>query len=151
MKLLVQRVTKASVTVEEEIIGKINKGFLVLLGVTHTDNKEIADYLVNKLSNLRVFEDENNKMNLSLQDINGELLVISQFTLYADTKKSGNRPSFTDAAKPEYANELYEYFVEKCKEKGIYTQTGKFGADMKVELLNDGPVTIMLEKENEQR
>lgn len=148
MKLLVQRVSKASVKVEEEIIGEIKKGFLVFLGVTHTDNKEVVDYLVNKLSNLRVFEDENEKMNLSLKDVKGELLVISQFTLYADTKKSGNRPSFTEAAKLEYANELYEYFISQCKAKGIYTQTGKFGADMKVELLNDGPVTIMLEKEN---
>jgi len=119
---------------------------LVFLGITHTDNKEIADYLVNKLINLRVFKDENEKMNLSIKDIQGELLVISQFTLYADTKKSGNRPSFTEAAKPEYANELYEYFITKCKENNINVQKGEFGADMKVELLNDGPVTIMLEK-----
>ena len=148
MKLLVQRVSKASVDVEKETIGKINKGFLVFLGVTHTDNEEVADYLVNKLCKLRVFEDENEKMNLSIEDIKGELLIISQFTLYAETKKSGNRPSFTDAAEPQYANKLYEYFCERCKEKGINVQTGKFGADMKVELLNDGPVTIMLEKEN---
>ena len=146
MKLLVQRVEYASVKVNNEIIGKINNGFLVFLGITHTDTEQNADYLVQKLINLRVFEDENEKMNLSIQDIKGELLIISQFTLYADTKKSGNRPSFTDAAKPEHANKLYEYFIEKCKEKGIYTQTGEFGADMKVELLNDGPVTIMLEK-----
>ena len=146
MKLLVQRVTKASVEVENKIIGKIDKGFLVFLGITHTDNKEIVDYLVKKLINLRIFEDENDKMNLSLKDVEGQLLIISQFTLYADTKKSGNRPSFTDAAKPEYANELYEYFVKECKQNGIYVQTGKFGADMKVELINDGPVTIMLEK-----
>ena len=148
MKLVVQRVSKASVEVNKNIIGKIDKGFLVLLGITHTDNEEIANYLVNKLIKLRVFQDENNKMNLSLEDIDGQLLIISQFTLYADTKRSGNRPSFTDAAKPEYANKLYEYFISKCQEKGIYTQTGEFGADMKVELLNDGPVTIMLEKEN---
>lgn len=148
MKLLVQRVSNASVKVNEKIIGKIDKGFLVFLGITHTDTEEIADYLVNKLLNLRAFEDENEKMNLSLRDIQGQLLIISQFTLYADTKKSGNRPSFTDAAKPEYANKLYEYLVSKCKEKGIYTQTGEFGSHMKVELLNDGPVTIMLEKEN---
>ena len=146
MKLLIQRVSKANVKVDNEKIGEIDKGFLVLLGITHTDTEENANYLVNKLINLRVFEDENSKMNLSLKDVNGQLLVISQFTLYAETKKSGNRPSFTDAAKPEYANELYEYFVKKCKEKDIYTQTGKFGADMKVELINDGPVTIMLEK-----
>ena len=146
MKLLIQRVTKASVKVEKEIIGKIDEGFLVFLGITHTDNEQIVDYLVEKLVNLRVFNDEKGKMNLSLKDINGGLLIISQFTLYADTKKSGNRPSFTDAAKPEQAKTLYEYFIKKCKEKQIYTQSGKFGADMKIELLNDGPVTIMLEK-----
>lgn len=146
MKLLVQRVSKASVKVENKIIGKIDKGFLVFLGITHTDNEEIADYLVQKLIKLRVFEDENDKMNLSLKDVEGQLLIISQFTLYADTKKSGNRPSFTDAAKPEYANKLYEYFTKKCRENGIYVQTGEFGADMKVELINNGPVTIMLEK-----
>jgi len=147
MKLLVQRVSKASVKVEGKIVGQINKGFLVLLGITHTDNEKIADYLVDKLIKLRVFNDENDKMNLSIKDVNGELLIISQFTLYADTKSSGNRPSFVEAAKPEYANELYKYFIQKCKEKGIYTEEGIFGADMKVELLNDGPVTIMLEKE----
>lgn len=146
MKLLIQRVKQANVKVDNEVVGKIDKGFLVFLGITHTDTKEVADYLVNKLINLRVFEDENYKMNLNLNDVNGELLVVSQFTLYADTKKSGNRPSFIDAAKPEYANELYKYFVHKCKENGIHTETGKFGADMKVELINDGPVTIMLEK-----
>ena len=147
MKLLVQRVKNASVEVESEIIGKIDKGFLVLLGITHTDDEKIADYLVDKLLNLRIFDDEDDKMNLSLKDVEGQLLIISQFTLYADTKKSGNRPSFSNAARAEQANKLYEYFIEKCKEKGIYTQTGKFGADMKVQLLNDGPVTIMLEKE----
>ena len=146
MRLLIQRVNKADVKVDNKVIGKIDKGLLVLLGITHTDTKEVADYLVDKLIKLRVFEDENSKMNLGLKDVNGELLVISQFTLYADTKKSGNRPSFTDAAKPEYANELYEYFVHKCKENEIHTETGKFGADMTVELINDGPVTIMLEK-----
>ena len=148
MRLLVQRVSNASVKVENKLIGKIDKGFLVFLGITHTDTKEIADYLINKLCKLRIFEDENNKMNLCIKDVQGEILIISQFTLYADTQKSGNRPSFTDAAKPEYANELYEYFVKKCKENEINTQTGKFGANMKVELLNDGPVTIILEKEN---
>ena len=148
MKALVQRVSKASVKVGGEIVGKIDKGFLVFLGITHTDTKEVSDYLVNKLCKLRVFEDENDKMNLSIKDINGKLLIISQFTLYADTKKSGNRPSFTDAAKPEYANELYEYFIEKCKENNLIVEKGIFGADMKVELINDGPVTIILEKEN---
>jgi len=146
MKLLIQRVNKANVKVDNKLVGKIDKGFLVFLGITHTDTEETADYLVNKLVNLRIFEDENGKMNLSLKDVNGELLIISQFTLYANTKKSGNRPSFTDAAKPEEANKLYEYFVDKCKDNEIYTETGEFGADMKVELINDGPVTIMLER-----
>ena len=145
MKLLVQRVNYASVKVDNQIIGKIDKGLLVFLGITHTDDEKTADYLVNKLLNLRVFEDENGKMNLSVKDIKGELLIISQFTLYANTKE-GNRPSFIDAAKPEYANKLYEYFITKCKESEITVETGKFGADMKVELLNDGPVTVMLEK-----
>lgn len=146
MRLLVQRVSKANVKVDNKIIGKIDKGFLVFLGITHKDEEEIADYLVKKLLNLRVFEDENGKMNLSLKDVEGQLLIIPQFTLYADTKKSGNRPSFTDAAKPEHAEKLYEYFIKKCKEERVDVQTGKFGADMKVELINDGPVTIMLEK-----
>lgn len=146
MKLLVQRVSYASVEVNKKIIGKIDKGLLVFLGITHTDNEEKVDYLVEKLLNLRIFNDENDKMNLSLKDIKGKLLIISQFTLYADTKKSGNRPSFTNAAKPEHANKLYKYFIEKCKEKNINVQTGQFGAHMNVELLNDGPVTIILEK-----
>lgn len=145
MRLLIQRVKSASVTVESKIIGKINKGFLVLLGVTHNDTKEEVDYLVKKLCNLRVFEDENGKMNLSIKNIDGELLIVSQFTLYADTS-SGNRPSFINAAKPNKANEVYEYFIKRCKEENIKTETGIFGADMQVELLNDGPVTILLEK-----
>ena len=145
MRLLVQRVSKASVKVNNKIIGKINEGFLVLLGITHEDTEKTADYLVKKILNLRIFKEENEKMNLSIRDIEGELLIISQFTLYADTKE-GNRPSFIDAAKPDYADNLYEYFVKKCKEEGIYVQTGEFGADMKVELINDGPVTVMLEK-----
>ena len=145
MKLVVQRVKRASVEVDNEIIGKINKGFLVLLGVTHEDTKETADYLVNKLIKLRIFDDENDKMNLSLNDVNGELLIVSQFTLYGDCT-GGNRPSFTNAAKPDKANELYEYFIEKCKKESIKVEHGRFGADMKVELLNDGPVTIILEK-----
>ena len=145
MKLVLQRVKNAQVEVEKQIVGKIDKGFLVLLGITHNDTKETADYLVKKLCNLRVFEDKNGKMNLGIKDINGELLIVSQFTLYADCSQ-GNRPSFTNAAKPEKANELYEYFCEQCKQSGITVQTGIFGADMKVELLNDGPVTIILEK-----
>lgn len=145
MKLVVQRVSNAKVDVDNKTVGSIEKGFLVLLGVTHTDTKEIADYLVKKLCNLRVFEDENEKMNLSIKDVNGKLLIVSQFTLYADCT-GGNRPSFINAAKPEFANELYEYFCDKCKETGIEVQKGIFGADMKVNLLNDGPVTIILEK-----
>ena len=145
MRLLIQRVSKASVKVEGECVGKINKGFLVFLGITHEDTKDNVDYLVNKLYNLRVFEDENEKMNLSIKDINGEILIVSQFTLYADTSH-GNRPSFINAAKPDKANELYEYFIEKAKQTGIKIEAGIFGADMKVELLNDGPVTILLEK-----
>lgn len=145
MKLLIQRVANANVKVNDKIVGKIDKGFLVLCGVTHTDTKETADYLVKKLLNLRVFEDENEKMNLSLKQVNGELLIVSQFTLYADTS-SGNRPSFINAAKPDMANELYEYFCSQCTKEGIHVEKGVFGAHMEVSLLNDGPVTIMLEK-----
>lgn len=144
MKIVIQRVANAQVEVENKVIGQIGKGFLVLLGVTHEDTQENADNLVKKLLNLRIFPDENYKMNLSLKDVNGELLVVSQFTLYADCHK-GNRPSFVEAAKPEKANELYEYFVEKCRKENIIVQTGEFGAHMKVSLLNDGPVTIILE------
>lgn len=145
MKLVVQRVKNADVKVDEKTVGKIGKGFLVLVGITHSDTKSEADYLAKKLCNLRVFEDENGKMNLGLKDINGELLIISQFTLYAITK-DGNRPSFIEAARPEVAEPLYEYFLEKCKEYGIKVEKGIFGADMKVSLLNDGPVTIIIEK-----
>lgn len=147
MKLLVQRVSSAKVDVDSKTVGKINKGFLVLIGVTHTDTKEIADYLVKKLCNLRVFKDENSKMNLSIKDVDGELLIVSQFTLYADCQH-GNRPSFVNSAKSDMANELYEYFVERCRKEVKNVETGIFGADMKVSLLNDGPVTIMLEKED---
>lgn len=145
MKLVIQRVKRASVEVNKEIVGKIEQGFLVLLGVGPEDTKEMADFLIQKLIKLRVFEDENRKMNLSLKDINGELLIVSQFTLYADCS-GGNRPSFTNAAKPDKANELYEYFIKECKKENIKVEHGIFGADMKVELLNDGPVTILLEK-----
>lgn len=145
MKIVVQRVKNAQVEVEGKTVGKIGKGFLILLGVTHNDTKEQADYLVKKLCKLRVFADENNKMNLDLKDINGELLIVSQFTLYADCT-GGNRPSFTEAAKPEQANELYEYFCLQCEKNQIHVEKGIFGADMKVSLLNDGPVTIILEK-----
>ena len=126
---------------------KFGKGFLVLLGVTHDDTKENADYLVKKLCKLRVFSDENDKMNLSLKEVNGELLIVSQFTLYADCSE-GNRPSFVNAAKPDKANELYEYFCEECSKYGIKVEKGIFGADMKVSLINDGPVTIIIEKQN---
>ena len=145
MKFVIQRVKNAQVDVDNKTVGKINNGFLVLIGITHTDTKEKADYLVKKLINLRVFEDENGKMNLSLNDINGSLLLVSQFTLYADCS-GGNRPSFTEAAKPDFANELYEYIISECKKKVDKVETGIFGADMKVGLLNDGPVTIILEK-----
>lgn len=145
MKLVIQRVKRASVEVENKMVGKINQGFLVLLGVGPEDTKETADFLIQKLIKLRVFEDENGKMNLSLRDINGELLIVSQFTLYADCAK-GNRPSFTNAAKPDQANELYEYFLEQCKKENIKVEHGIFGANMQVELINDGPVTILLEK-----
>lgn len=147
MKIVVQRVKNAQVDVEGKTVGKIDKGFLVLLGVTHEDTEEQADYLAKKLCNLRVFTDENDKMNLSLKDVNGKLLIVSQFTLYADCT-SGNRPSFTNAAKPDKAEKLYEYFCKQCKEKyNIEVEKGIFGADMKVELLNDGPVTIIIEKD----
>ena len=146
MKLVIQRVKEAKVEVEEKMVGEIGTGFLVLLGVSEEDTKEKADYLVKKLCQLRVFTDENDKMNLALKDVNGELLIVSQFTLYADTT-SGNRPSFIQAAKPEKANELYEYFCDKCEQKyGIKVEKGIFGADMQVSLLNDGPVTILIEK-----
>lgn len=145
MRLVVQRVKNAEVKVDGKITGSIEKGFLVLLGVTHTDTKETADYLVKKLCKLRIFEDENEKMNLGLKDVGGSLLIVSQFTLYADCSE-GNRPSFINAAKSDMANELYEYFCNKCKEQDIKVEKGIFGADMKVSLLNDGPVTIILEK-----
>lgn len=144
MRFVVQRVSQASVDVEGSI-SSIDKGYLVLIGITHTDTREIADYLVNKLINLRVFEDENEKMNLSLMDENGELLLVSQFTLYGDCTK-GFRPSFVEAARPDFAKDLYDYIVDECKKKVPVVKTGIFGADMKVSLINDGPVTIILEK-----
>ncbi len=145
MKLVVQRVKKAEVKVDGNIIGKIDKGFLVLIGIKVGDTKEQADYLVKKLCNLRVFSDENDKMNLSIKDVKGKLLIVSQFTLYGDCSQ-GNRPSFIEAARPEEANPLYEYFCNQCELNDIEVQKGIFGADMKVELINDGPVTIIIEK-----
>ncbi len=145
MRLVIQRVKNAKVDIDGKTVSSIGKGLLVLLGVTHEDTKETVDYLVKKLCKLRVFEDENGKMNLSIKEVEGKLLIVSQFTLYADCSR-GNRPSFVNAAKPDFANELYEYFCEKCKEEQIEVQKGIFGADMKVSLLNDGPVTIILEQ-----
>ena len=146
MKFVIQRVKNASVTVDNDIIGQIDHGFLVLIGITSSDTKEIADAMVKKLINLRIFKDNQDKMNLSIKDIGGSLLLISQFTLYADCSH-GNRPGFTDAAKPDYANELYEYIIEECKKYDAPVETGSFGADMKVSLLNDGPVTIILDSD----
>lgn len=144
MKAVVQRVTHASVTVDGEIKGQIGQGFLILLGVGQNDTEEDADRLVNKIVKLRIFSDENDKINLSLADVGGSLLVISQFTLYADCRK-GNRPNFIQAGKPDEAERLYEYFVSQCKKQVQVVEKGVFGADMKVELLNDGPFTVVLE------
>lgn len=146
MKLVIQRVTHASVTVNNNVIGKIGKGYMVLIGVSDTDTKEIADKMLDKMIKLRIFEDENGKTNLSLADVGGELLLISQFTLYANCKK-GNRPSFIEAGSPDHANALYEYIIEKCKERVDVVEQGEFGAEMKVELLNDGPFTVILDSE----
>lgn len=144
MRLVIQRVQNAKVEVENKTVGSIGKGYLVLLGVGPEDTEEIADYLLKKLLNLRIFTDSEDKMNLSIQDVGGELLIVSQFTLYADCKK-GNRPSFINAASPDKANALYEYFVKEARKTGINVQTGIFGEHMEVSLLNDGPVTIILE------
>lgn len=144
MKLVIQRVSHASVTVDGTVIGKIGKGYLVLVGVGQEDTKETADRLIKKMVNLRIFEDENGKINKSLKDVDGELLLVSQFTLYADCRH-GNRPGFTEAAPPEPAKALYEYMIEACRTQIPVVEHGEFGADMKVELLNDGPFTIILE------
>ena len=144
MKFVIQRVTHANVVVNGNEIGKIGKGFMVLIGVSKEDDKAIADKMVDKMIKLRIFEDENGKTNLSLDDVGGELLLISQFTLYANCKK-GNRPSFIDAGAPDEANALYEYIIERCKERVNVVERGEFGADMKVSLLNDGPFTIVLD------
>lgn len=144
MKFVIQRVTHANVVVNGNEIGKIGKGFMVLIGVSKEDDRAIADKMVDKMIKLRIFEDENGKTNLSLDDVGGELLLISQFTLYANCKK-GNRPSFIDAGAPDEANVLYEYIIERCKERVNVVERGEFGADMKVSLLNDGPFTIVLD------
>ena len=146
MRIIVQRCEKAQVVVDEKIVGKIDKGLILLVGFTHTDTLKEIDYLVNKVLNLRIFDDEDGVMNKSVLDINGSILSISQFTLYADSKK-GNRPSYINALNGEKATILYDKFNEKLKEK-INVQTGIFGADMKVDFINDGPVTILLEKDN---
>jgi len=144
MKVVLQRVSRAQVTVDGEIVGRIGHGFLLLLGVEDCDTIQIADRMVDKICKLRIFQDENGKTNLSLADVGGELLVVSQFTLYADCKK-GNRPSFVKAGKPEHANALYEHFMEKCKEYVPVVEHGIFGAMMDIELVNEGPFTVVLD------
>lgn len=144
MKFVVQRVTEASVTVESEVVGQIGRGFLVLVGISEEDNRQVADKLVKKLIGLRIFEDSQGKTNLSLAEVGGELLMISQFTLYANCKK-GYRPSFIEAGKPEMAKELYEYICRECKKSVPVVEKGIFGAHMRVELLNDGPFTMILD------
>jgi D-aminoacyl-tRNA deacylase len=146
MRAVVQRVSRASVTVDGQIVGKVERGLLVFLGVTHADTEASADYLADKISGLRIFEDDAGKMNLSLIDIGGAVLAVSQFTLYGDVRK-GKRPSFDEAARPERALKLYEYFVERVRALGLRCQTGVFQAMMQVELVNDGPVTILLDSE----
>ncbi len=147
MRFVIQRVAEASVTVDDEIIGEIVNGFLVLIGVEDNDDEKIADKMVKKLIGMRIFKDENDKTNLSLADVDGSLLLVSQFTLYADCRK-GNRPSFVKAGAPEHANRLYEYIISECRKHVKNVQTGSFGADMKVKLLNDGPFTIILDSDD---
>ena len=147
MRVVLQRVSHASVTVEEKVIGQIQRGFLLLVGVTHDDAMEDMEYLVRKIVQMRIFEDEEGKLNRSIQDVGGEILSVSQFTLYADTKK-GNRPSFSKAAAGYGAIEMFEQFNGLLRDTGIPVEAGQFGADMKVELLNDGPVTILLDSKN---
>lgn len=146
MKFVIQRVRHASVTVDGEVIGKIGRGYMVLIGACDADDEAIADKMVDKMIKLRINRDAEGKTNLSLADVGGELLLISQFTLYANCKK-GNRPSFIEAGSPEHANALYEYVIEKCRERVPVVETGSFGAEMAVELLNDGPFTIILDSE----
>ena len=146
MKFVIQRVSEASGAVDGEVIGQIDKGYMVLIGVGQHDTKEIADKMVKKMVGLRIFEDENGKTNLPLADVNGQMLLISQFTLYANCKK-GNRPSFIESGAPDMAEEMYEYIIHKCKESVPVVEKGSFGADMKVSLINDGPFTIVLDSE----
>lgn len=144
MKFLIQRVKHAQVDIDSEIVGKIGAGFLVFIGVGEGDSREVADHFIRKMLNLRIFADSEGKTNLNIRDVGGELLLVSQFTLYADCHK-GNRPTFNNAGNPTLANELYEYVVAECKKEISVVETGRFGADMQVSLLNDGPFTIMLE------
>ncbi len=146
MKFIIQRVSRASVTVRDEVIGKIDRGYMVLIGVSDSDDEAIADKMVDKMVKLRINEDENGKTNLSLADVNGQMLLISQFTLYANCKK-GNRPSFIEAGSPDKASALYEYIIERCRSQVEVVERGIFGEDMKVELVNDGPFTIVLDSE----
>lgn len=144
MKFVIQRVAKASVSIEQKVVGEIGKGFLVLIGICEEDDEAVADKMIKKMIGLRIFEDQQGKTNLDLESVNGSLLLVSQFTLYADCKK-GNRPSFVKAGNPQKANALYEYIIAECKKKVNKVEQGEFGADMKVELLNDGPFTILLD------
>ncbi len=146
MRFIIQRVTEAQVKVEGETIGKIGKGYMVLIGVSNSDTKKIADRMVKKMIGLRIFEDEQGKTNLSLEQVDGSLLLVSQFTLYANCRK-GNRPSFIEAGDPDLASDLYDYIIAKCKESVPVVEQGKFGAEMKVSLINDGPFTIMLDSD----
>ena len=146
MRFVIQRVTEATVTIDQSVVGAIQKGFLVLIGVSNEDTRAIADKMVKKLIGLRIFEDAEGKTNLALKDVDGQLLLVSQFTLYADCKK-GNRPSFINAGNPTLARELYEYIIEECKKEISVVQTGEFGAEMKISLCNDGPFTIVLDSD----
>lgn len=150
MRIVAQRVSEASVMINGEVKGSIEQGILILLGIEHEDNQDDADYLIQKISQLRVFGDHDGKMNLSIADVNGEFLIISQFTLHASTKK-GNRPSYIRAARPEQAIPLYQYFIDQLKKTSqLSVETGEFGADMKVSLINDGPVTILMDSKNRE-
>lgn len=147
MRIVIQRVSKASVSIHQKVVGQINQGFMVLVGVEEADSQEDVDYLVRKTVNMRIFEDEEGKMNISLKEIGGQVLSISQFTLHANTKK-GNRPSFIDAAKPDHSLPLYEAYNEGLRQEGLTVETGEFGADMQVALINDGPVTIIIDSKD---
>lgn len=147
MRFVIQRVKEASVTVDGNVIGAIGRGFMVLIGVCQEDTRETADKMIRKMINMRIFQDENDKTNLALSDVNGELLLVSQFTLYADCHK-GNRPSFIKAGSPDLANEIYEYIISECKKQVPKVEKGEFGADMKVSLINDGPFTIVLDSQD---